>query len=46
MSYTPENRVREEQVPAAGGDGCEPPAYPVPPGDERDGDGDGCAGEE
>jgi micrococcal nuclease len=32
--------------PAAGGGGCEPPAYPVPPGDERDGDGDGCAGEE
>ncbi len=24
---------------------CEPPAYPVPPGDERDGDNDGCAGE-
>ena len=25
--------------------GCPPPSYRVPPGDERDGDGDGCAGE-
>jgi hypothetical protein len=24
---------------------CPPEAYPMPPGDERDGDGDGCAGE-
>ncbi len=32
--------------PAGGGGQCEPPAYPVPPGDDRDGDGDGCAGEE
>jgi micrococcal nuclease len=31
-------------APPAGGV-CEPPAYPVPPGDERDGDGDGCANE-
>ena len=29
----------------AGGGDCVPPAYPVPEGDERDGDGDGCAGE-
>ena len=32
--------------PAAGGRDCEPPAYPVPPGSEGDGDNDGCAGEE
>lgn len=32
--------------PAGGGADCEPPAYPVPEGDERDGDNDGCAGEE
>jgi micrococcal nuclease len=32
--------------PAAGGSDCEPPAYRVPPGDPRDGDDDGCAGEE
>jgi len=32
---------------APGGGGfCEPPAYPVEPGDPRDGDDDGCAGEE
>jgi micrococcal nuclease len=31
--------------PPAGGGGCEPPSYPVPPGDPRDGDDDGCAGE-
>jgi micrococcal nuclease len=43
---------RDYNAPAGGGGGggggveCEPPAYPVPPGDPRDGDDDGCAGEE
>jgi len=31
--------------PAAGGGACPQGGYPVPPGDPRDGDDDGCAGE-
>ena len=44
---SPNRNARNPNVPSPGGGGdCEPPAYPVPPGDERDGDNDGCAGEE
>jgi hypothetical protein len=31
--------------PGAGGGACPQGGYPVPPGDPRDGDDDGCAGE-
>ena len=44
---SPNRNAPNPNVPSpGGGGGCEPPAYPVPPGDERDGDNDGCAGEE
>jgi hypothetical protein len=43
---SPNRNAPNPNVPSpGGGGGCEPLAYPVPPGDERDGDGDGCAGE-
>lgn len=39
--------ARDYNAPSGGGGAvCEPPAYPVPEGDPRDGDDDGCAGEE
>jgi outer membrane murein-binding lipoprotein Lpp len=44
---SPNRNAPNPNVPSpGGGGGCEPPAYPVSPGDERDGDNDGCAGEE
>ena len=44
---SPNRNAPNPNVPSpGGGGGCEPPAYTVPPGDERDGDNDGCAGEE
>jgi micrococcal nuclease len=41
----PDYNAPSSPAPDGGGGVCPPGAIPVPPGDDRDGDGDGCAGE-